>query len=221
MATSLILPPVYPILDTDSLERLNFGVLEAAEALLEGGAQILQFRHKAFWSRETFAQAEQIACLCARAGVLFVVNDRADYAAILARQINLRIGLHIGQDDLSPRDARTVVGQETVLGFSTHNFDQMRDAQAEDVDYVAFGPVFATGSKQRADPTVGIGVLRAVRALTTRPLVAIGGITRDNASICWGAGANSVAIIADLLPEPCTKQMLRDRMTEWLQLNPK
>jgi thiamine-phosphate pyrophosphorylase len=86
------------------------------------------------------------------------------------------------------------------------------------VDYLAFGPVFATVSKERPDPTVGIAGLAAIRALTRKPLVAIGGITRDNAFTCWNAGADSVAIIADLYPNPCTKQTLRDRMTEWQNL---
>lgn len=207
------LPPVYPILDTAALTRRGLHPLEAAEALLEGGAQILQFRHKDFWSREIFAQAEEIAKLCSQAGALFIVNDRADYAALIPGA-----GLHIGQNDLSPADSRLVIGSQTILGFSTHNPTQMRAAATEPIAYVAFGPIFATASKERPDATVGIEGLRTVRALTTRPLVAIGGITRGNARACWSAGADSVAIIADLLPLSCTKQTLRDRMGEWRQL---
>ena len=86
------------------------------------------------------------------------------------------------------------------------------------VDYLAFGPLFTTVSKERPDPTVGPAGLAAIRSLTSKPLVAIGGITRDNASTCWNAGANSVAVIADLYPNPCTKKTLRDRMTEWQKL---
>ncbi len=205
----MTLPPVYPILDTASLK---LDPVAAAEALLEGGAQILQFRHKAFWSGQTFTQAEQIAALCTEAGVPFIVNDRADYAALL------HAGLHLGQEDLLPVDARKVTGPDAIVGFSTHNAGQMEAAQTEPVDYVAFGPVFPTRSKERPDPTAGIGNLRHARGLTTKPLVAIGGITRDNASICWNAGADSVAIIADLLPDPCTKGALRERMAEWRQL---
>jgi thiamine-phosphate pyrophosphorylase len=206
------LPRVYPILDTASLLRAGFDPVQAAASLLEGGAGILQFRHKAFWSRDIFAQAREIAALCGDAHALFVVNDRADYASLL------HAGLHLGQDDLLPADARTVIGASSMVGFSTHNAAQMLAAQSEPVDYVAFGPVFTTASKDRPDPTVGIESLRAVRALTMKPLVAIGGITRDNASICWSAGANSVAIIADLLPTPCTERTLRDRMSQWLAL---
>src|SRR5215469_10822706 len=105
----------------------------AAAAMLEGGAGILQFRHKSFWSREVFAQAEQIAVLCREAAITFVINDRADYADLL------KAGLHLGQEDLLPADARKVVGKETIIGFSTHNPEQMRAAAAEPVDYVAFG----------------------------------------------------------------------------------
>jgi thiamine-phosphate pyrophosphorylase len=212
------LPPVYPILDTASLDRLGIQPILAAEALLEGGAAILQFRHKAFWSRDIFEQAKQIAALCRQAHATFILNDRADFAALLST------GLHLGQDDLSPTDARRLVGPDSILGYSTHNPDQMRDALTEPVDYVAFGPVFSTVSKECPDPTVGIDGLRTVRALTTRPLVAIGGIALGNAQSCFEAGANSVAVIGGLLPASsslsATKQTLRDRMAEWQSLVP-
>jgi thiamine-phosphate pyrophosphorylase len=208
----LLLPRVYPILDTASLARLSIDPVQAAAALLEGGARILQLRHKGFWSREVFAQAEEIAALCRDASASFVVNDRADYALLL------HAGLHLGQDDLLPADARIVVGSAPVIGFSTHNPEQMLAAAAEPVDYAAFGPVFTTASKERPDPTVGIAGLRTVRGLTEKPLVAIGGISRDNARLCWSAGADSVAVIADMLPIPCTQRTLRDRMAEWLRL---
>jgi thiamine-phosphate pyrophosphorylase len=207
------LPPVYPIVDTTTLERLGFNPVHAAAALLEGGAQILQFRHKGFWSGEVFAQAEAIAALCRDASASFVVNDRADYALLL------HAGLHLGQEDLLPSDARSVIGHAPTIGFSTHNPDQVRAAESEPVDYVAFGPVFTTASKDRPDPTVGIEGLRTARGLTQKPLVAIGGITRDNASVCRAAGADSMAIIADLLPSPCRHQSIRDRMAEWVRLS--
>ncbi len=217
-----MLPPVYPILDTASLDRLGIDPVLAAEAFLEGGAAILQFRHKAFWSRDTFRQAGRIAELCREAGAAFIVNDRADYAALL------HSGLHLGQDDLLPTDARKLLPAPAVIGFSTHNAAQMTAAQIEPVDYVAFGPVFPTTSKERPDPTTGIDTLRAVRALTSLPLVAIGGITRENAHLCRNAGATSVAVISDLLPVSFpvsgftsisdTKHALRERMTEWQQL---
>jgi thiamine-phosphate pyrophosphorylase len=199
------------------MERLGLDSLLVAEGFLEGGARILQFRHKGFWSRDTFALAKQVSDLCRAAGAMFVVNDRADYAAML------RAGLHLGQDDLAPSDARRVIGTASPVGFSTHNPAQMRAAQTEPIDYVAFGPVFPTVSKERPDPTVGLTALRAVRAMTALPLVAIGGITRANAQACFHAGADSVAVISDLLPVSCPlsglKQTIRDRMAEWQKLN--
>jgi len=204
--------PVYPIIDTAVLERIGFDPVQAAAALLEGGAGILQFRHKGFWRRDVFAQAREISRLCTDSAALFIVNDRADYAMLLDA------GLHLGQEDLLPADARKVIGEKPAIGFSTHNPEQMRAAQSEPVDYVAFGPVFGTTSKDRPDPTVGIEGLDAVRALTSRPLVAIGGITLENASLCWRAGANSVAVISGILPDPCNYRAIRDRMEEWLRL---
>ena len=208
----MTLPRVYPILDTASLDRAGIAIAAAAEAFLEAGAEILQFRHKGFWSREIFAEAEKVAALCREAKALFMINDRADYAALLGA------GLHLGQEDLAPADARRVVNAGTLIGFSTHSPDQMRAAASEPVDYVAFGPIFPTASKEQPDPTVGIETLRFARALTSRPLVAIGGITRHNAALCWNAGADAVAVIADMLPLSCTKRTLRDRMSEWGRL---
>ena len=206
------IPRIYPIVDTATLERLGLHAVHTAAALLEGGARILQFRRKGFWSREVFAQAEEIAALCHSSDADFIVNDRADFAGLL------QCGLHLGQQDLLPSDARSVIGAAPTIGYSTHSPEQMRATASEPVDYVAFGPVFSTASKDRPDPTVGIDGLRTVRALTTKPLVAIGGITPANASLCWNAGADSVAVIAGMLPNLCTKESIRDRMAEWMSL---
>ncbi len=121
----------------------------------------------------------------------------------------------MGQEDLAPTDARRVVGAETIIGFSTHNERQFRDALVEPIDYVAFGPIFSTSSKEKADPVVGLEELRRLRPLTTRPLVAIGGITRANAPEVLAAGANSVAVIGDLFPADGD---LRGRAEEWLRI---
>jgi thiamine-phosphate pyrophosphorylase len=209
----LTLPRIYPILDTASLARLAVDPIQTAETLLNCNAKILQFRHKTFWTRQTFGQATQIANLCQQAHAIFIINDRADYAMLL------NAGLHLGQEDLLPTDARKLTGPQAILGFSTHNPDQLREAAGYPVDYLAFGPVYPTATKERPDPTVGIDLLRAIRPLTAKPLVAIGGITRDNAANCWDAGADSVAIIADLLPTPCNQRTLRERMIEWHQLS--
>ena len=204
-----MLPRFYPILDPEIAARHGIDPIAAAEQLLEGGARILQFRHKGFFSREVFAQLERVAELCRNAGARFVVNDRADLAALTSA------ALHLGQDDLTPSSARKVVGTQTLIGFSTHNESQLRAAAAEPADYLALGPIFGTASKQYPDPIVGLDELRRLRPLTDRLLVAIGGITRTNARLALDAGADSVAIIGDLFAEDGN---VRTRTEEWVSL---
>ena len=206
------LPRVYPILDTESLDGRSIALETAAAAFLEGGAGILQIRHKQHWSRGFFASAGTVARLCREAGAALVVNDRADFALLLDA------GLHVGQDDLPPRDARRLMGPDAVIGFSSHNVAQLCAAGGEPVDYVALGPVFATASKLNPDPVTGVGEIRRCRSLVEKPLVAIGGITLENAVDVWRAGADSVAVIAGLLPSPATVHSLRERMEQWQQL---
>jgi len=210
------LPRVYPILDTASLESHGIAFATAAAAFLEGGAGILQIRHKGHWSRDFFEAAKQIARLCREGGVDLIVNDRADFAMLL------EAGLHVGQDDLSPRDARRIMGTDRAIGFSSHNVGQLAAAGGEPVDYVALGPIFITPSKRNPDPVVGVEEVRRCRTLIEKPLVAIGGITRENALEVLNAGADSVAVISGLLPGPegstPTAQSLRQRMEEWQQL---
>jgi thiamine-phosphate pyrophosphorylase len=207
------LPRVYPILDTESLERRGVALETAAAAFIEGGAGILQVRHKAHWGREFFEAARQVARLCREAGVEFIVNDRADFALLLGA------GLHLGQDDLAPRDARRLMGADAMIGFSSHNRTQLSAAGGEPVDYVALGPVFGTASKRNPDPVVGVQEIRRCRGLVEKPLVAIGGITLENAIEVWKAGADSVAVIGGLLPERATAQSLRERMEAWRRLH--
>jgi thiamine-phosphate pyrophosphorylase len=206
------LPRIYPILDTGSLEARGFSVTRAAAAMLEGGAGILQLRHKQHWGRAVFDAAREIARLCREAGALFIMDDRADIAMLLDA------GLHLGQDDLPPRDARRLLGSEAVIGFSSHNVRQICAAGGEPVDYVAFGPVFTTASKRNPDPVIGVEALKGCRALVEKPLVAIGGITRETAAAVLAAGADSVAAIGDLLPAELSSVSLRQRMEEWQQL---
>jgi thiamine-phosphate pyrophosphorylase len=207
--SSMTLPRVYPILDTDALGRRGLTLAAAAEAFLQGGARILQIRHKGHWSRAVHQDAIQVAELCRRFGATLIVNDRADFARLLSA------GLHLGQDDLAPTDARGLVGAGAVVGFSSHNAAQLAAAAVEPVDYVALGPIFSTSSKQNPDPVVGLEEFRRCRALISKPLVAIGGITAGNAPAVFEAGADSVAVIADLLPDPATFGSLRQRMEEW------
>lgn len=204
-----MLPRFYPILDPEIAVRNGIDPVIAAEQILEGGATILQFRHKGFFSREVFAQLERVAELCRDVRALFVVNDRADLAAITGA------ALHLGQDDLAPTAARKIVGAETLIGFSTHNESQLRAAADEPANYLALGPIFGTSSKNNPDPVVGLDTLRRLRPLTNRPLVAIGGITRANAPSVLAAGADSVAIIGDLFAGDGS---LRARTEEWVSL---
>ncbi len=206
------LPRVYPILDTESLERREIALETAAAAFLDGGAGILQIRHKAHWSRGFFESASTVARLCREAGAALVVNDRADFALLLGA------GLHVGQDDLPPRDARRLMGPDAAIGFSSHNVAQLCAAGGEPVDYVALGPVFDTASKRNPDPVTGVEEVRRCRSLIEKPLVAIGGITQENAVDVLRAGADSVAVIAGLLPERGTAHSLRERMEQWQQL---
>jgi thiamine-phosphate pyrophosphorylase len=180
------LPAFYPIVSS----------VRTAEAVLEAGAKILQYRNKQFFSRAAFEDASRIAELCRQGGAMFVTNDRADVAALL------NAALHLGQEDLAPSDARRILPAGAIVGFSTHNERQLREGDREPVDYLAIGPIFATGSKQNPDPVVGLEQLRALRLLTRKPLVAIGGITRELAPQVFEAGADSIAVISDLFPKP-------------------
>lgn len=193
------------------MARRGCAVETAAAAMLEGGAGILQFRHKGHFSRMVFEQAERVAALCRAAGALFLIDDRADVAVLLDA------GLHIGQDDLAPRDARRLIGPGRILGFSTHNAAQLAAAAGEPVDYLALGPIFATRSKQNPDPLVGLAGLAEAKKQACL-LVAIGGIRRENALEVLAAGADSVAVIHDILPETCTFATVRARMEEWQRL---
>ena len=193
----MTLPRFYPIVSS----------VEVADAVLDAGARIVQYRNKDFFSRSAFEEAARIAELCRSAGALFVINDRADIAKLLDA------ALHLGQDDLAPSDARKILPPPAIIGFSTHNETQLRAGDAEPVDYLAIGPIFATGSKLNPDPVVGLDRLRSLRSLTQKPLVAIGGITRELAPKVFEAGADSVAVISDLLPDPFA------RAKTWLEIS--
>jgi thiamine-phosphate pyrophosphorylase len=203
------IPCFYPILDTSLLERRGLDTVRTAATILEAGASILQYRCKEFFSRERYLELERIVRLCERSRAMLVVNDRADVARMFD------VGLHLGQTDLAPSDARKVTGERITIGFSTHNERQMREASSQPADYLAFGPIFATSSKQNPDPVVGLDGLRRMRALTTRPLVAIGGITRSNARSVLDAGAESVAVIGDLYPQDGD---VGARVREWVKV---
>jgi thiamine-phosphate pyrophosphorylase len=205
------LPRFYPILDTTALSARECSVVLAAEALLEAGVRILQYRHKKAWTQLHFDEAKRIARLCHEVGVLFVLNDRADFAHLIGT------ALHIGQDDLPPLAARRIISDE-VVGFSTHNRQQLVRGDDEAVEYLSIGPIFSTNSKERPDPVVGIEGLRSLRPLTEKPLVAIGGIDLLNARDVLDAGADTVAVISGIMPETSDRRALRRGAEEWIRV---
>jgi thiamine-phosphate pyrophosphorylase len=189
----LKLPPLYAIVNTDSLghgDPVGF-----ARELAAGGATVIQLRDKSAGAMATLSRARELRRVLPDATL--IMNDRADLA--LAAGFD---GVHVGQDDLSPAACRRVVGNARLVGFSTHSLQQVREADALPIDYIAVGPVFATATKANPDPVIGLAGVRAARAATKKPLVAIGGITRENARSLLDAGADSVAVIGDLLASP-------------------
>ena len=170
---------------------------ECAQSLADAGVRLLQYRNKAASSGELFDSAKKLSAQLQPQGVSFVVNDRADVAALVGAD-----GIHVGQQDLSVERARRVVGPSKWVGVSTHNREQFERAAATSADYIAVGPVFSTSTKTNPDPVIGIDFIRMVRTLTDKPIVAIGGITLDRASEVIRAGADSVAVISDILLAP-------------------
>ena len=191
----LQLPLLYPILDTACFPDVA-AMLAVAEELAAAGCTLLQYRNKSGNARQMLDQACELRARLG-SGLKLVMNDRADLC--LAAGFD---GLHVGQDDLSPKSARRIIGSARWLGVSTHNPEQLAEAGRTSADYLAIGPVFATTSKANPDPVVGLEGVRRARELTRKPLVAIGGITRANARSVIEAGADSVAVISDLLREP-------------------
>ena len=192
-------PRLYAIVDVSCFAmplRTTAAIVGYARDLAAAGATIIQYRNKVGTTREMLDDARAIR-RALPGNVILIMNDRADICIAADLQ-----GVHVGQDDLSPEGARTVIGPNRILGVSTHNLEQLQHADAGPADYIAFGPVFATSSKRNPDPVVGLDGIRAARAATKKPLVAIGGITRANARSVIDAGADSVAVIADLLSSP-------------------
>ena len=170
---------------------------EVLTAAAEAGASIFQYRNKTASMKEAYAEALALRRAAAKAGVLFIVNDRCDLALAVDAD-----GVHLGQGDLPLDLARKVMGPDKLIGISTHNSDQVREATAGKPDYLGFGPIFKPGSKQDHDPVVGLEGLRAMRRLTSLPIFAIGGIQIDQAKEVMRAGANGVAVISAILKAP-------------------
>jgi len=191
----MVLPRLYALIGI-SAEVPPDSLIRFAQELAAGGCTLLQYRNKSGNARVMLEQARELK---KRVGdpVRLIMNDRADLC--LAAEFD---GVHVGQQDLSPESVRRVIGPDRWLGVSTHSPEQLREAEQTSADYLAIGPVFATSSKDKPDPVVGLEGVRRARQLTHKPLVAIGGITRANAASVIEAGADSVAVISDLLREP-------------------
>jgi thiamine-phosphate pyrophosphorylase len=191
---SLVLPPLYVILDA---AVLNASEVSVAKKLSDAGVRLFQYRNKRGSSRELLQASTALAADLVPAGSTFFVNDRPDVAYLSGAS-----GVHVGQHDLPVAEVRVVLGQGKLIGVSTHNLEQFRTAAATDADYIALGPIFATDSKANPDPEVGTDMIRAARKLTQKPIVAIGGISLERAREVIEAGANSVAVISDILRAP-------------------
>jgi thiamine-phosphate pyrophosphorylase len=191
----LTLPKLYAITDA-RLSALSHA--EQIERLADGGARLVQLREKQASPRDFYREAREAMRVARARGVKLIINDRADIALALEAE-----GVHLGQDDLPPEAARRLLGDHFIIGYSTHDLRQVEEAARLSVDYVAFGPIFPTRSKENPDAVVGLELLKRARASLDAaiPLVAIGGITRENARAALDAGADSVAVINALVSE--------------------
>lgn len=189
----LQLPQLYPILDDAFLpvESRESRLRSLASSLLDAGITLLQYRNKKGSDRQQLDDARLLREILPKGRVKLILNDRADLAVLADFD-----GVHVGQTDLSPESARRVVGVNKIVGVSTHNREQLQQAIVSVADYVAIGPVFETTSKLNPDPVVGLEGVRMARSLTSKPLVAIGGIGLENAMSVLETGADSVAVIS-------------------------
>ena len=190
----LVLPRLYVILDA---ALLTIPETQCARELVDAGVRLLQYRNKTAPSRELLENSRQLSAELMPRGVTLMVNDRADVAVLASAS-----GVHVGQEDLSVEEARSIAGPDRLVGISTHNLAQLEQAARTSADYIAVGPIFSTLTKVNPDPVIGTEFLRRVRSLTDKPIVAIGGITLERAAEVVRAGADSVAVISDILRAP-------------------
>jgi thiamine-phosphate pyrophosphorylase len=183
---------VYVILDAASVAPGR--LMDIAQEILEAGARPVQYRDKTASSRELLERGRELVERARAAGAAMIINDRADIAMMCGAA-----GVHVGQDDIGVEAARTVCGAGRMVGVSTHSLEQVRAADRTSADYIAIGPIFQTTTKANPDPVVGLDTISQARKLTSKPLVAIGGITLDNAAEVWQAGADCVAVARDIL----------------------
>jgi thiamine-phosphate pyrophosphorylase len=191
----IAIPRLYPIIDGGCFGETS-ELVAFAEELAAAGCTLLQYRNKRGNGRQTLEQARALRKALGKS-VRLIMNDRADLC--LAAEFD---GVHVGQDDLSPASVRRMIGEQLWIGISTHNPLQVSEATRKPANYLAVGPIFATLSKANPDPVIGIEGVAQAKLLTDKPLVAIGGITRENCRSIIEAGADSVAVISDLLTAP-------------------
>jgi thiamine-phosphate pyrophosphorylase len=202
------LPPLYPITDV-SISGLPHS--EQVRRLAVGGASLIQLREKRLSTKEFYVEAEAALKVARELGVRLIINDRVDIALAIGAD-----GVHLGQDDLSPEAARSLLGPDAIVGFSTHNLDQATQAAKLPIDYLAIGPIFPTGTKSDTSPVVGLAVIKEIRqVLKGKPLVAIGGINPSNARQTVDAGADAVAVVSCLLSDP---NVISERTTSLLKI---
>ena len=195
MKSGFTLPKIYPL---TSIELSGLSHADQVHLLSLGGATLIQLREKQLPPAQFFEHAKTAVEAAEKSGVRVIINDRADIALAVGAH-----GVHLGQDDLSPDAARKLLGDNALIGYSTHNVEQARQALTQPIDYIAIGPIFETSTKSDTFPTLGLNGLRAVRdAVGNAQLVAIGGISHTNAHKVIEAGANSVAVISALLADP-------------------
>lgn len=204
----LDLPKIYPITD---VRISGISHLAQVERLIAGGATFIQLREKHSSPREFYEEAAAAIRYAKPLGVKIIINDRVDIALALSAD-----GVHLGQDDLPPDEARKILGENAIIGFSTHSMEQVHSALNHKVDYLAFGPIFSTRSKQHPDAVVGLQELHDIHdTIGKLPLVAIGGIGSNSVPSVIDAGADSVAMISSIVSEA---EMIQARMRELLYL---
>ena len=187
--------PLHAILDVDAAAGAGWDVAHLATAFLDGGARVIQLRAKQLSSAAFLEHADALVRAAATCGAVVIVNDRADVARLAGAA-----GVHVGQEDLPPAAARGLLGPDAMVGYSTHTVAQIEAAVKEPVSYIAIGPVFGTSTKATGYDSVGLNlVAEAVRIARGVPVIAIGGITLENARQVIDAGASGVAVISDLL----------------------
>lgn len=209
------LPVLYAILDTDLLAARGLDPRDVCDAWLDAGIRLIQLRTKSMASGPTLVLADALQARTAAAGALLIINDRADIALQCGAD-----GVHVGQDDLAAAEVRTLLGPEAIIGLSCHDDAQVKAAVGQPVSYVAIGPVFGTKTKATGYDAVGLAQVERAAAMAHAaglPLVAIGGITMDRARAVLDAGADSLAVISDLLVEGSRRE-LEERARAWMSV---